>query len=82
MGKRENGRKTEKTVVAFCRSIYALRDRTHNPGMWCDWKLNWQPLGAQEATQPTKPRQSGINKLLSFINLHFKLRIGFLIPVI
>ena len=52
---REGEREGEKhqCMVASCMS--PTGDLAHNPGMYPDWELNWQPFGSQVRTQSTEP---------------------------
>ena len=35
-------------------------DLVHNPGMFPDWELNWQPFCSQSDAQFTEPHQPGL----------------------
>ena len=37
-----------------------IGDLARNPGMYSDWKSNWQPFGSQADTQSTEPHQPGL----------------------
>ena len=46
-------------VASYGPPIRGGRDLAHNPGMYPDWGLNWQPFGWQAGVQSTPARDKG-----------------------
>ena len=56
---REEEREGEKHQCVVASRATPNGGLAHNPGMFPDWELNWQPFGFQASTQCTEPRQPG-----------------------